>query len=286
MATIQQIIEKIKDGSIKDIDLFSLDFQLNVDLQPQDVVDLAAALKAPGCVVNTLGLHSKYLGVDGAKALAEAIKDNKTITKIDISCNDIKDEGSIAIAQALQTNKTITEIKLSNNNIGVRGAEAIADALKINKIIKVLYLTNNNIQDAGAKAFAETLRNNKTLVLLCLTQNNIGNNGVKSLAHTIRNTSCGLTWLYLMFNHGLNIETAGALESAGWHAHTGNIPKNNKSIFKDLKTFASEHKSAFIFAGVAACALVVMCYKKPEILINAKQMFVKLFDKGSVATSL
>ena len=49
-----------------------------------------------------------------------------------MSNNNIGVEGAKAIAEALKVNKSITELYLWNNNIGDEGAKAIAEALKVN----------------------------------------------------------------------------------------------------------------------------------------------------------
>ena len=73
----------------------------------------------------------KYIGDEEVKEIAEALKTNTTLTKIDLpnnnwsgfrglrDYNDIGDEGAKVLAEALKINTTVTEINLegnSNNN--------------------------------------------------------------------------------------------------------------------------------------------------------------------------
>ena len=57
---------------------------------------------------------------------------NNSITTLDLGGNNIGVEGAKAIAEALKVNESITELNLYNNNIGDEGAKAIAEALKEN----------------------------------------------------------------------------------------------------------------------------------------------------------
>ena len=100
-------------------------------------------------------LASNNIGDEGAKAIADALKSNTSLTTIDLRGNNIGDEGAKAIAEALKGNTSLTSINLSNNNIGDEGAKAIADALKFNTSLTTIDLDNNNLGDEGKKAVAE-----------------------------------------------------------------------------------------------------------------------------------
>ena len=62
-----------------------------------------------------LNLYQSNIGVEGAKALADALKTNTKLTKLDLVFNKIENEGAIALASALEKNQTLTEINLANN---------------------------------------------------------------------------------------------------------------------------------------------------------------------------
>jgi hypothetical protein len=117
--------------------------------------------------------HSKgnEIGDVGATAIANALKENKSITGLDLSSkyflflvllhqhskdNKIGDVGATTIANALKENKSITTLFLcskyflflvllhqhsKDNKIGYAGATAIANTLKENKSITTLYLS-------------------------------------------------------------------------------------------------------------------------------------------------
>ena len=80
-----------------------------------------------------------YIGVEGAKAIGEALKVNTSLTEINLWGNNIGDEGGKAIGEALKVNTSLTEISLYGNNIGAEGAKAIREALKVNTSLTKIY---------------------------------------------------------------------------------------------------------------------------------------------------
>jgi Ran GTPase-activating protein (RanGAP) involved in mRNA processing and transport len=52
---------------------------------------------------------------DGVTTLANALKDNTTVKKINLYDNDISDEGAAALADALKVNTSVTTIDLREN---------------------------------------------------------------------------------------------------------------------------------------------------------------------------
>ncbi|XP_011270539.1 hypothetical protein, variant [Capsaspora owczarzaki ATCC 30864] len=138
-----------------------------------------------------LDLELGQIGDEEAKAIAEALKVNNTVTELFLQENDIGDVGAQAIAEALKVNTKLTTVYLYNNLIGDVGAHAIAEALKMNTTLTTLYLGKNQIGDVGAQAIAEALKVNTTLKELYLERNFISENGIKAL-NQVGNRSCKL----------------------------------------------------------------------------------------------
>ena len=88
--------------------------------------------------LTTLILGNNNIGYNGAIAISEAVKINKTLTLLDLRCCNIGYDGAIAIAEAVKKNKTLTLLDLRDCNIGYRGAKAIAEALKTNTRIQII----------------------------------------------------------------------------------------------------------------------------------------------------
>lgn len=125
---------------------------------------------------------------EGAIALAEALKENKSLTKLDLSLCEIEDEGAIALARALEENKSLTKLDLSHCEIGDEGAKAIAEALEENSSLRELDLSCNNERTKKALSyFCRAFKFNKTLEKL-----NIYNDNIKSYvdAKYLRSPKC------------------------------------------------------------------------------------------------
>merc|ERR1711935_891722 len=62
--------------------------------------------------VTSLGLGFNNIGVDGAAAIAEALKTNTAVTTLYLGGNNIGVAGAVAIAEALKTNTAVTHLQL------------------------------------------------------------------------------------------------------------------------------------------------------------------------------
>ena len=83
-------------------------------------------------------LELNNFGAKEAKAIAEALKVNTSLTSINLSTNNIGAEGAKTIGEALKVNTSLTEIYLADNKIGAEGAKAIGEALKVNTSLTVI----------------------------------------------------------------------------------------------------------------------------------------------------
>jgi Ran GTPase-activating protein (RanGAP) involved in mRNA processing and transport len=168
---VEGVIELGRACAGKDI---TVDFG---DTQKNDLFKLAQGTFTG----TTFNLWGNEIGGAGAKALADMLKVNKTITKLDLSGNKIGDDGVIAIAEALKENNTITTLHLLYNKIECAGAKALASMLQMNNTITVLYLSGNNIGIEGAIAISKALKVNKAITKLYLGGNAITDNVIIAL---------------------------------------------------------------------------------------------------------
>ncbi|KJE92014.1 hypothetical protein CAOG_03051 [Capsaspora owczarzaki ATCC 30864] len=174
-----------------------------LDLCKKQIGNADAKAVAEAIKVNTtmteLKLGGNLIADVGARAIAEAVRANCTLTVVDLAENRIGDAGARAFAETLKVNNTLTKLDLNENQIGDAGAQAIAEALKVNKTLTVLYLWHNQIGAAGAQAIADALKVNTTLTELYLYKNPIGDDGAQAIAEALEvNTT--LTKLYLWEN--------------------------------------------------------------------------------------
>jgi Leucine Rich repeat len=155
----------------------------------------------------------------GVSAIAEALKVNNTLTKLNVSSNSIGDAGAAVFAEALKVNKSLAVLCLYNNSIGDAGAAAIAEALKVNNSLTTLNIHSNIIGDAGSAVLAEALKVNKSLTTLEISSNRIGDAGAAAIAEALK-ANKSLTTLYIHHN---GIGDAGA-------AVLAEALKENKSL--------------------------------------------------------
>ena len=81
--------------------------------------------------------------------LAEALRVNGTLERLDLSLNRIDSLGAVALAQTLNTNQTLTELQLRNNDIGDDGAKGFVEVLQCNKTLMFSGLMENLTTKSG-----------------------------------------------------------------------------------------------------------------------------------------
>ena len=136
--------------------------------------------------LQTLRCRNATINAANAVVLADVLKSNTTVTKLDLSRNFIGDSGAAGLAEALKSNTTLTVLNMSNNDIGDAGAAGLAEALKSNTTLTDLDLSSNAIGAAGAAGLAKSLQSNATLTKLDLSLNFVGAAGAAGLAEALK----------------------------------------------------------------------------------------------------
>ena len=148
-----------------------------VDLPNESITNVISSMIASilmqNKTVTKLNLSSNQIGDDGIKKIANALGVNNTLQNLDVSKNGIGNQGVESLANALIVNKTLKNLNVSNNKIGDQGVESLANALKENQTLTSIDLGSNLIGDVGAGALVEALPDNDTLKTLILTDNDI-----------------------------------------------------------------------------------------------------------------
>ena len=90
------------------------------------------------------------------------------------------DENAKEIAEMLKKNKKLRRLELEGNLFSPEAAKYFADALKANKTLRYLDLENNNLtkrgeDDSGIKAMFNSLEDNTMLISLNLSNNFLTN---------------------------------------------------------------------------------------------------------------
>ena len=91
--------------------------------------------------------------------VAEILKSNTSVTLVDLRVNkDIGDEGAKALAEALKVNKTVKTLWLYGCGIGDDGAAALAEALRSNTSLTYLRLEyNDDISEQGKQLLRDAV---------------------------------------------------------------------------------------------------------------------------------
>ncbi|CAE7872709.1 NLRC3, partial [Symbiodinium necroappetens] len=83
-----------------------------------------------------LELENQHITAEVCQALADGLKSNCTVTRVNLDQNDIRNQGAkAALADALKSNCTVTHVNLDGNLIRDEGAKALADALQSNSTV-------------------------------------------------------------------------------------------------------------------------------------------------------
>lgn len=151
--------------------------------------------------LRTLGLAKNLIGkaelmnvvnpdlITGGEALGDMLKENKTLTKLDLSWNSVRLESAIALAESLETNQTLKILLLGYNSFGDMPSQVLGRALKLNKSLTELDLESNAINPKAATVLANAISFNETLLKLNINGNTLGKIGAQALVAAIQRSS-------------------------------------------------------------------------------------------------
>jgi len=149
-------------------------------------------------------------GDSGVESVANSLRINKVLLKLDMSVNELYSEGAIAFGAALAANHSLLDLNLERNEIGAAGAIAIAEALKCNMTLQRLVLSGNPmIGDKGMVAIGLSLAVNDESGLkdLELVGCGIGADGAHAISEALKSDGSSLSSIHLERN---NIGAIGA----------------------------------------------------------------------------
>ena len=135
----------------------------------RDVRGLCRVLRIKGLNFKTVDLQHNEFGIEGAKALASAIRESASLTSVNLIHSQVGPEGAKALASAIEESTSITSINLEENFIGPKGAEALAPAIR--KLTSI-NLRRNNLGREGAKALAHAIRDRTSKLSECNVRGN------------------------------------------------------------------------------------------------------------------
>jgi hypothetical protein len=201
------LIGAIRENKVTEVEAT----QIQENLTNAQARELEEAL-AQNTVIKALNLRYSRLGMEGAKALSNGLRNTKTLHRLKIYNaemgvegvnrilkmmlqenlpplkltigREVNDESISLIAQLLEQNKL--------KGIGLWGpidseqAKQIATALKNNHSLETLHISNASVGTEGAKAFAKVIGKHPSLTKVELTDNGIEEEGVIALANALK----------------------------------------------------------------------------------------------------
>eukprot|EP00029_Vermamoeba_vermiformis_P011039 TRINITY_DN5967_c0_g1_i1.p1 TRINITY_DN5967_c0_g1~~TRINITY_DN5967_c0_g1_i1.p1 ORF type:complete len:484 (-),score=25.70 TRINITY_DN5967_c0_g1_i1:69-1520(-) len=133
--------------------------------------------------LKVLGLiESGYKSEDGCVALVEGLKQNSTLTHLNILRNSFDRNSTNALIDLVASNKSITSLSMASDlfedpQISIQ----LQEALISNTTIRSLNMSLCPIKSNGASALREVLKKNRTLTQLDLQHNQLGSFGLSKI---------------------------------------------------------------------------------------------------------
>ena len=176
------------------------------------VVHIAESLKHNHSLLK-LNLRNCDISQEGGKAIGNALMVNRSLQVLDLHGNPIS-AGVVHIAESLNCNHSLREINLSDCRISEEGGKAIGDALMVNRSLQVLDLHGNPIS-AGVVHIAESLKCNHSLLEINLTNCVISEEGADVLGSSLKENNS----LQTLILRGNNLSDGGGAHLAGGLRH-------------------------------------------------------------------
>eukprot|EP01064_Diplonema_japonicum_P031554 TRINITY_DN5699_c0_g1_i1.p1 TRINITY_DN5699_c0_g1~~TRINITY_DN5699_c0_g1_i1.p1 ORF type:complete len:353 (+),score=57.79 TRINITY_DN5699_c0_g1_i1:60-1061(+) len=126
-----------------------------------------------------LDLSKACIGPDGAKILGVALVGNRTLERLDLS-NQMMKEGFGRVVDALVTMPKFGSINLASNRLGLDGAQSVRRML-LSSTLRRIDLQNNFFGPSGAALIADGIKKKKPPFHLNMDYNQILDTGFQTL---------------------------------------------------------------------------------------------------------
>lgn len=132
------------------------------NIRADGLVVVSHALRSSSNVVslcmkwNHVGSHTR-----GLQALCDVLKNNGSITNLDLRNNKIGADAGEAVGEMLRNNSTLTHLDFSWNDLGIEGGNALLAGLQANKTLIDCQLSGNRIAEDTLHGIAFILRRNR-----------------------------------------------------------------------------------------------------------------------------
>lgn len=121
-----------------------------LNLEDEGAVAIANVLKEKAPSLKVLEMAGNDITVEGAVSVAACVASKDTLTKLNLSENELKDEGTIHIAKALEEgHDKLEEVDFNTNSIRRAGARCLAQVVVQKLGLKLLNIDSNFISEEG-----------------------------------------------------------------------------------------------------------------------------------------
>lgn len=123
--------------------------------------------------LRTLLLSNTGISDEAATHLAHMLAHTRTMTHLDISCNDFTSEGNVEIARGLQRNSTLRYLNYRENKLDERAALALLKALKVQSFVEIgLFQHCFGSESTVGSALGQFVKTTRSLTTLDLVSDN------------------------------------------------------------------------------------------------------------------
>ena len=176
---------------LKNLSILNLQHNNIQDKDIKTLVEFCLKFKTP---LKDLFVHNNLIKMEGSKAIAELIKNNIFLKKLNISSNPILSKGINIICEAITNYKnTLKELLISYTDCNDYCVDKIINMLKNNKTLVLFTFIGNKFSNRGTDQILSTLRYNKNLKKISFGSKYINSNAFNNLPN------------YLSFNKSLVI---------------------------------------------------------------------------------
>lgn len=128
----------------------------------------------------------------GGKAIFDMLRDNQTLTKLDLSWNSIRFQSAATIGEGLIHNSSIKSLNLAHNSFGDMGTQQLGKALKRNNTLQEIDLSCNSLSPKSVTVLGNGLFYNESMLYLNVDGNVLGFVGTQALVAAIQRSAFGV----------------------------------------------------------------------------------------------
>lgn len=143
------------------------------------------------CALLQLSLYENELGDLGLKYLSEGLRNNQSITHLNLSYNLLSDKATAEFSEALEANQSLVTLALEGNQFTAKGLEPMLESLRYNSSIQHLNLSHNPLENDGADVLSQHLKDKAmcTLKSLSVSSCDISDPGIMDLMAGVKSNT-------------------------------------------------------------------------------------------------